>query len=255
MEIVNYMPPIVDLFVTCILDTLYPETAMAVVEVLETSGVGVNFPMGQTCCGQPAFNAGLRPLARKMAQQTIRVLEQTSHPVIIPSGSCAGMIRHGYVELFGDDPGWLPRAQKLAERTFEFTEYLVDQLGVRDLKARYSGKIAYHASCHLLRDLGVNRQPLELLWTACEGQLVELPEQQDCCGFGGLFSIEHPEISAAMLERKIANFVASGADTLVTCDGGCIAHINGGLHRRGLPLRAMHIADILAGTRTIGQDG
>lgn len=248
------MPDIVDLFVTCILDTLYPETAMAVVRVLERSGVEVNFPRGQTCCGQPAFNAGLRPLARQMALRTIRCLEERDNPVVIPSGSCAGMIRHGYLELFDGDSEWLPRAQRLAERTFEFTEYLVDQLGVWDLKSRYPGKIAYHASCHLLRDLGVNRQPLDLLRTACQGNLIELPEQQECCGFGGLFSIEHPEISAAMLERKIRNFIACGAEKLVSCDGGCIAHINGGLHRQGLPTRAVHIADILAGPETKVED-
>lgn len=241
------MPHIADLFVTCILDTLYPETAMSVVRALERSGVEINFPNSQTCCGQPAFNAGLRPLARRMAIQTIRHLEETANPVVIPSGSCAGMIRHGYLELFDNDPEWLPRAQRLAERTFEFTEYLVDQLGITDLRSRYSGKVAYHASCHLLRDLGINRQPLELLRTACPGNLIELPEQQECCGFGGLFSIEHPEISAAMLERKIRNFINCGADRLVSCDGGCIAHINGGLHRRGLPQRAVHIAEILAG--------
>lgn len=248
------MPPIADLFVTCILDTLYPETAVAVVQALQKVGVEVRFPSGQTCCGQPAFNAGMRSLARRMAQQTIRVLEETSHPVVIPSGSCAAMIRHGYLELFLDDPEWLPRAKALAERTYEFTEYLVDQLGVSDLRTRYEGKVAYHASCHLLRDLGVNRQPRALLQAACAGRLVELPEQEDCCGFGGLFSIEHPEISAAMLERKIKNLVACGADTLVSCDAGCVAHISGGLHRRGLAQRVVHIAEILAKSWSPDQD-
>jgi L-lactate dehydrogenase complex protein LldE len=158
------------------------------------------------------------------------------------------MIRHGYPELFAEDHEWLPRAQALAERTFELTEFLVDQLGVTDLGARYPGKLTYHASCHLLRDLGVNAQPQALLANVRDAELVELPYATECCGFGGVFSVEHPEISTAMLERKIANIEASGASLVVSCDGGCITNINGGLHRRGKPQRAVHIAQILAQT-------
>jgi len=242
------MSTIVQLFVTCIIDTLYPQVGEAVVKVLQRAGATVEFPTGQTCCGQPAFNAGMHAQARPIAIHTIQVFEKTQGPVVVPSGSCAAMIRHGYPELFADDKEWLPRARALAERTFELTEFLVDQLGVTDLGAYFPGKLTYHSSCHLLRDLGVDYQPRALLARVRGAELAELPYATECCGFGGVFSVEHPEISTAMLERKIANIEASGASLVVSCDGGCITNINGGVHRRGKPQRAVHIAEILART-------
>lgn len=239
------MPQTIQLFVTCIIDTLYPETGEAVVSVLRRAGVKVSYPPDQTCCGQPAFNAGLRAQARKMAMQTIRAFEPYPGAVVVPSGSCAAMIRHSYAELFAADPEWLSRALALAERTYEFSEYLVDELGVTDLGARFDGKLTYHSSCHLLRSLGIDHQPRALLAKVQGAQLVELPNTTDCCGFGGVFSIEHPEISTAMLERKIANLDASGASVVVSCDAGCVTNINGGLHRQHKQQHAMHIADIL----------
>jgi L-lactate dehydrogenase complex protein LldE len=236
----------VQLFVTCLIDTLYPEIGEAVVRVLERAGVHVAFPTGQTCCGQPAFNAGMRLQARPLAMQTIQVFENTVGPVVVPSGSCAAMLRHGYLELFADDPLWLPRAHALAQRTYEFSEFLVDVLKVVELGARFPGPVAYHRSCHLLRDLGVDRQPLALLRAVQDLQLVDLPYSDECCGFGGVFSVVHPEISTAMLQRKISNIEASRATWIVSCDVGCITNINGGLHRRGLPPRAIHLADILS---------
>jgi L-lactate dehydrogenase complex protein LldE len=233
------------LFVTCIIDTLYPETGEAVVRVLQRSGVNVDFPKNQTCCGQPAFNAGMRRQARQMAENTIEILENNPGDIVIPSGSCTGMIRHGYQELFSEDAGWSERAGELASRTFEFTEYLVDVLGVENLEADFPDKISYHPSCHLFRDLGIDKQPQRLLKGVVGGEIIPLPKREECCGFGGLFSIEHPEISKAMLDRKIENFLASGASYLVSCDAGCVAHINGGLHRRKIPQKAVHIADIL----------
>jgi L-lactate dehydrogenase complex protein LldE len=238
----------VQLFVTCIVDTLFPEVGEATVRVLRRAGAHVDFPVGQTCCGQPAFNAGLRTLARPMAEQTIRVFEAAPGDVVVPSGSCAGMIRHGYLELFSDDPAWLGRAHTLAERTYEFSEYLVDVLGVTELGARYPGKLTYHSSCHLLRDLGVDQQPRRLLRAVTGAEIVELKGTAECCGFGGVFSAEHPELSAAMLTRKITNIEASGADCVVSCDGGCMMNINGGLRRQGKQARVMHIAQILANT-------
>ncbi|OGN93060.1 MAG: Fe-S oxidoreductase [Chloroflexi bacterium RBG_13_48_10] len=239
------MPETVQLFVTCIIDTLYPETGEAVVRVLQKAGVRVSFPPGQTCCGQPAFNAGLRAQARKMAMQTIRAFEPHPGPVVVPSGSCASMVRHSYPELFSGDPKWLPRAMALAERTYEFSEFLVDVLGITDVDARFDGRITYHSSCHLLRDLGVDRQPRILLAAVHNAEFVELPHTEDCCGFGGVFSLEHPEISSAMLERKITNLEASSASVVVSCDAGCVTNINGGLHRQHKVQRAVHIADIL----------
>jgi L-lactate dehydrogenase complex protein LldE len=239
------MPATVQLFITCILDTLYPETGEAVIRVLERVGVKVSFPPAQTCCGQPAFNAGLRKQARKMAIQTIRAFDSYPGPVIVPSGSCAAMIRHTYAELFADDPIWLERAKAMAERTYEFSEYLVDVLGVTDVGARFNGRLTYHSSCHLLRELEVDLQPRALLANVQEADFIELPHTEECCGFGGIFSVEHPEISSAMLERKIANLEASGASVVVACDAGCVTNINGGLHRKGKIQRAVHIADIL----------
>lgn len=239
------MPITVQLFVTCILDTLYPEIGEAVVRVLERAGVKVSFPPDQTCCGQPAFNAGLRADARKMAIHTIQAFEPYPGPVVIPSGSCAAMVRHSYTELFANDPKWLPRAISLAERTYEFSEFLVDELGVTHLNAQFDGKITYHSSCHLLREMRVDRQPRELLASVRGAEFVELPGTTECCGFGGVFSAEHPEISNEMLKRKISNIERSGASTVVSCDAGCVMNINGGLHRLKKPQRAIHIAEIL----------
>jgi L-lactate dehydrogenase complex protein LldE len=235
----------VQLFVTCIVDTLYPQTGEAVVRVLRRAGVELDFPPGQTCCGQPAFNAGMRQQARSMAEHTIRVLEQNPGDIVIPSGSCTGMIRHGYLELFSDDPEWSSRAKALSARTYEFCEYLVDVLQVDDLGSHFQGKITYHPSCHLLRDLGIDQQPLRLLANVEGVELIPLSKREECCGFGGLFSIEHPQISKAMLERKMGNLSLSGASVLVSCDAGCVAHISGGLHRQNRPQRAVHIAEIL----------
>ncbi len=231
--------------ITCLMDTLYPETGEAVLRVLQRAGVDVAFPTGQTCCGQPAFNAGLRQEARGMAMHTIEVFEVSVDPVVTPSGSCAAMIRHGYPELFADDPAWLRRAEILARRTYELSEFLVDRLGLTNCGARWNGKLAYHRSCHLLRELGVDRQPLALLKAVSQATLVELPGSDECCGFGGVFSVEQPEISSAMLQRKLANLEACGAEWLVACDAGCITNINGGLRRAGKRPRAVHLAEIL----------
>lgn len=254
------MTDTVQLFITCILDTLYPQVGEAVVRVLQRAGVQVAFPVKQTCCGQPAFNAGLREQARPLAMHTIQVFEKTRGPVVIPSGSCTAMIRHAYLELFANQPTWLERAQALAARTFEFTEYLVDCLGITDLGAVFPGQITYHASCHLLRGLGVDRQPRALLQAVQDAEFIELPGSQECCGFGGVFSVEHPEISSAMLERKIANIISTRAPVVVSCDAGCMTHINGGLHRYYrtqqhdtvhpmiVTPRVVHIAEVLANT-------
>jgi L-lactate dehydrogenase complex protein LldE len=243
------MTKTVQLMITCIVDTLYPETAEAVVRLLERAGAEVQVPRGQTCCGQPSFNAGLRSDARRVAQHTLEVFESAPGDVVVPSGSCASMIVHHYAELFAGDAGWLRRVQALAARTYELTQYLVDVLGVTDFGARCPGKLAYHASCHQLREMGIDQQPQALLRAVQEAELVELPGAQECCGFGGVFSLEHPEISAAMVQRKVANIDSTGAETVVMCDAGCVANINGALERMGKPTRAVHIADILAGGR------
>jgi L-lactate dehydrogenase complex protein LldE len=252
----------IQLFATCLVDTFYPETAEAIVSILRRLGIGADFPMAQTCCGQPQFNGGLRADARQMAEHMIETFEKNlakaspegvtrridpsqGFHVVSPSGSCAHMIRHNYLELFADDPLWLPRAQALAKRTFEFTEYLVDVLGVTDLGAQWNGTLTYHPSCHLARGLGIDRQPRTLLANVKGAQVVELPEAQDCCGFGGIFSVAHPELSAEFLKRKISNLEKTGAPTLVVSDTGCIMHIAGGLHRQRKAQKVVHIAEIL----------
>jgi L-lactate dehydrogenase complex protein LldE len=235
----------VQLFITCIIDALYPEIGEAVVRVLRRAGTNVDFQPGQTCCGQPAFNAGMRIQARDMAKHTIATFERAPGMVVLPSGSCTAMIRHGYPELFDGDPAWAGKANALAERTFEFSEYLVDVLGIVDLGAKWKGPITYHASCHLLRELGVSRQPRLLLEAIKGAEIVELPQAEECCGFGGVFSVEHPELSASMLERKLSNIEYTGAPTVVSCDAGCLTHINGGFYRRGSGVRGKHIAELL----------
>ena len=237
---------IAQLFVTCLVDTFFPEVGEATVSVLQRSGVRVEFPREQTCCGQPMFNAGLRASARRIAEHTVRVFEAVRGDVVMPSGSCAHMIRHNYAELFSDDPAWKRRARELAARTYELTEYLVDVLGVTDCKASWHGPLTYHPTCHLHRGLGVDRQPRLLLENVRGAEVLQLPEAEDCCGFGGVFSVEQPELSAELLKRKITNFEATGSPTLVVCDTGCLMHIQGGLQRSKRTQKVLHIAEVLA---------
>jgi L-lactate dehydrogenase complex protein LldE len=235
----------VQLFISCLVDTFYPQTGEAVVNIFHSLGVAVDFTTGQTCCGQPAFNAGLRGDTRPLAEHTIKVFEHAGGDVVTPSGSCAHMLKHGYPELFAGEPLWLSRAESLAARTFEFTEYLVDVLGVTDVGARWDGMLTYHPSCHLLRGMGIDRQPRALLAAVEGATLVDLPNREECCGFGGIFSVEHPEISAEMLKRKIANLESAQVPTLVVADTGCRMHIAGGLHRQKKPQNVIHIAEVL----------
>ncbi len=235
----------VQLFITCLVDSFYPETGEAIVDIFHRLGLSVDFPRDQTCCGQPLFNAGLRAEARPMAEHTIRVFEKTTGDVVMPSGSCAHMIKHNYPELFADDPRWLTRAQALGSRVYEFTEYLVDKLGVTDLGARWDGVLTYHPSCHLLRGMNIDRQPRALLANVRGAQIVDLPNAEECCGFGGVFSLEHPELSAEWLKRKISNLEETKSPTLVLAEAGCLMHVAGGLHRQKKSQRAVHIAEVL----------
>jgi L-lactate dehydrogenase complex protein LldE len=235
----------VQLFVTCLVDSFFPKTGEAVMDIFHHLGIRVDFPPEQTCCGQPTFNAGLRKDARAIAEHTIKVFEATEGDVVTPSGSCAHMFRHNYPELFEGDAVWYPRAKALAARTYEFTEYLVDKLGVIDLGAQWYGKLTYHSSCHTLRGIQVDRQPRALLASVKGATLVELPHADECCGFGGIMSVEHPELSAEWLKRKIKNLDETQSPTLVVTDAGCLMHIAGGLHRQKKSQRVVHIAEVL----------
>lgn len=236
----------VNLFVTCLLDTLFPDVGQAVVDILERLGVSVHVPAGQTCCGQPAFNAGYWDEARTIARHTIDVFEGTEGPVVIASGSCASMVKHYYPELFKGDPEYGPRARALGERMVEFTRFLVDHLGVTDLGARYEASVVYHPSCHALRGLGVDRQPRALLAAVRGLRVLEQENPETCCGFGGVFAVKMGDISGAMLRDRLDAFEATGADLVVGCDISCLMHIEGGFRRRGSPMRTMHIARLLA---------
>ncbi len=238
----------INLFVTCLVDTFYPQTARGLVAVFNRLGYRVHLPQPQTCCGQPAFNAGLWEEARPLAQQLIQTFEQSSGDIVAPSGSCVHMLRHGYLELFPADDPWHRRAAALGKRVYEFSEYLVDVLGVVDVGAYWPGTLTYHPSCHLLRGLKVDRQPRLLLQYVRGAELRDLPHAEECCGFGGVFSAEMPEISREMLLRKLDNVDASGADTVVTADSGCRLHLDGGARRQNRPQRVVHLAEVLAKT-------
>ncbi len=240
-------PQRVHLFITCIADTLFPQVGEAVVAVLERLGVEVCFPAGQTCCGQPAYNGGFRAETRQVALQFLDVFEPTApDPIVVPSGSCAAMITHAYADLFRDDPANRERARAVAARTYEFAQFLVDVLGVTDVGARGEGRVTYHASCHLLRYQHVTHQPRTLLASVRGVEVVPLTGAEECCGFGGLFAVKHGDLSGAILDKKIENLRATGAATLVGCDLSCLMHIQGGLHRDGVPVQCRHLAEILA---------
>jgi len=234
----------VTLFVTCIVDQIYPNIGLATAALLEAQGCEVHVPRGLTCCGQMGFNAGFRDEAHAVAGRTIEVLRGQGD-VVLPSGSCAAMIKHLYHELFHGTPQQAA-AEELIGRTYELTEYLVDVLGVSDLGARYEGRIAYHDACHGLRFLGLRSQARSLLAHVAEAELTLLPGADECCGFGGLFAIKQYAISEAMLDRKLAGIQATGAELLVTGDASCMTQIAGGLSRAGSRTRARHIAEVLA---------
>lgn len=241
----NPTVPSIQLFITCLTDSFFPQTGEAVVEILNRLGVDVDFTPEQTCCGQPQFNAGLRNDARMIAEHTIKVFEKNRDEIVIPSGSCAHHFRHNLLELFADDAAWYPRAEMLGRRVFEFTEYLVDKLGITDVGAKWEGLLTYHPSCHTLRGLNVDKQPRTLLQNVEGATLVELPNEHECCGFGGIMSVEHPELSAEWLKRKISNLEKTQAPTLVVTDAGCLMHILGGLKRLKKDQKVIHIAEVL----------
>lgn len=233
------------LFVTCLVDQLFPHVGHAVVRVLDRLGIAVAVPEGQTCCGQPAFNAGFHDEARAMARHTIDVLGGDD-PVVIPSGSCADMLVHQAPQLLASDPVYAPRAAALARRTYEFSQFLVDVAGTTDCGACARGSATYHPSCHGLRNLGLRTQPAELLAHVRGLDLRPLGDAEACCGFGGLFAVKMSGISTAMMDRKLDCVADTGAEWLVATDVSCLMHMGGGLRRRGSPIAVRHLAEVLA---------
>jgi L-lactate dehydrogenase complex protein LldE len=236
----------VTLFIQCLVDGIYPEVGEAMVRIFHNLGIDLACPTQQTCCGQPAFNSGYRQEAKVAARKFIDIFE-TADTIVCPSGSCVTMVRHHYPELFKNDAAWLPRANRVADKTYELTEFLVDVLGEDDLGAHYDGAVTYHDSCHLLRKLRIKEQPRRLLRNVAGAEFIEMNDSDKCCGFGGSFAVKYSDISAAMVEDKVNNIIKSGADTVVGCDMGCLMNIQGLLSRRESAIKTMHIAQILAG--------
>jgi len=235
----------VGLFVTCLVDFMRPAIGFAAVKLLEDAGCTVEVPR-QACCGQPAFNSGDRATAREIAEQVIEAFAPYDY-VVVPSGSCGGQLKLHYPELFHGDPNWLPRAEALAAKTYELISFLTDVLGVGKIAARYRGTATYHDSCSGLRELGIRAQPRRLL-AGVEGlALVEMADADVCCGFGGTFCVKYPEISNVIVGKKAECIAATGADTLLAGDLGCLMNMAGKLQRLGRPVAVRHVAEVLAG--------
>ena len=240
----------VQLFVTCVVDQFFPEVGEAVVRVLRALDVEVEFDTSQTCCGQPAFNSGFWDDARPVARRLLGQLDP-SVPVVVPSGSCAAMIRNYYEELFADDPVNSARVNALAPKIYEFSEYLVDKIGLAEVQSIVQAGntetgVAFHESCHAKRELGVDVQPKSLIDLVPGLKRVEMAQAEVCCGFGGTFAVKYADISGAMLKDKLDNIEACGAEVVAACDTSCLMHIRGGLQRRDSSIRTVHIAELVA---------
>ena len=240
------------LFITCLAEQFFSPMLKDMVTVLERLGVQCEFPEAQTCCGQPMFNGGFQSQARDLARKWIEVFDRTDGYIVSPSGSCVDMVRHHYPELFPAGTADHERAKSVASRTFEFTQFLVDELKITDVGAIFPHKVTYHASCHLLRGLQGRTQPKQLLQGVKGLELVPLNEEETCCGFGGVFSVIYPEVSRSMMAEKLLAIEASGAEAVVACDPGCLMNIGGGLRKHGLSIQPMHLVEILA-TRNEGK--
>lgn len=236
------------LFVSCLVDNFFPEVGEAAVKVLSDMGFEVEFPEKQTCCGQPAFNSGYRADAVKVARHFLDVFDPADGAVVCPSGSCASMVKNYYAELFRDDPENLSRAEKIRSGVHEFSEFVWARAGegAPPFRSAYRGRVTFHDSCHALRELGISSQPREIL-NSLEGvELVEMEMAQACCGFGGAFSLKYPEVSKSMLREKTDSIMASGAGAVVSTDMGCLMNIKGLASREKLPVKVLHLAELLA---------
>ena len=237
----------VGFFVTCLVDFFRPSVALAAISLLERAGCTVEVPSAQTCCGQPAYNSGDRRSATAIAKQVIPVFEPFDY-VVVPSGSCGGMIKHHFPTLFKHDHAWHRRAADLAGRTYELTSFLVDVLGRADIvTGSWPSKVAYHDSCSGLRELQIKAQPRELLDRIDGLERVDIADSETCCGFGGAFCVKYPDVSNEMVRRKTDRIAASGADMLLAGDLGCLLNMAGKLARDGRPIAVRHVAEVLAG--------
>jgi len=237
----------VALFITCYNDTLFPDTGKAVVRVLERLGHTVEFPAGQTCCGQMHWNTGYQsdalPLVKRFVEQF-----RGAEAVVVPSSSCVAMMRDHYPRMAAEigDSGLIAEVSQLLPRVFEFSEFLIKRLGLEDVGAYYPHRVTYHASCHGLRNLGLGDGPMRLLKAVRGIDLVELTALEQCCGFGGTFAVKNADVSSAMLEEKTGAVLATGAEVCTACDNSCLMHIQGALHRQKTGVKTLHLAEILA---------
>jgi L-lactate dehydrogenase complex protein LldE len=231
------------LMVTCLGDVLRPEAGKATVRLLRRLGHEIDFPQAQTCCGQPFYNSGFADLAREQAKHTIGVFAG-DRTVVVPSGSCAAMVKVEYPHLLADDPAWHERAKELAARTFELSDFLVNRLGVVDVGAKFEGKVTYHYACHL-RGLGLAGESEKLISHVKGTTLLPLRREDQCCGFGGSFSVRYPQISTAMVNDKVKCILETEADLVVSTDAGCLMNIGGRLRRQGKLVETVHLAELL----------
>lgn len=238
--------PSVGLFVTCLVDIIRPSVGFAAIKLLEEAGCRVEVPRAQTCCGQPAYNSGDKADTRTLALNTIAAFESYDY-VVAPSGSCAGMLKQHYPELLGGDPNTEARARTFAEKVHELVSFLVDIRGMKNVDAKYAGRVTYHDSCAGLRELDIKEQPRKLLASIQGLKLEEMEEAESCCGFGGTFCIKYPDISNAIVEKKTANIAASKTDCLLAGDLGCLMNMAGKLSREGREMEVRHVAEVLAG--------
>jgi L-lactate dehydrogenase complex protein LldE len=235
----------VGLFVTCLVDLIRPSVGFAAVKLLEDAGCTVNVPV-QSCCGQPAFNSGDRKTTRTIAEQVIAAFEPYDY-VVAPSGSCAGMLKTHYPELFNDDAAWTARVDAFCAKTYELVSFLTDVLRVTRIDTRFDGTVTYHDSCSGLRELGIRAQPRRLLAGVRGLELKEMTDADVCCGFGGTFCVKYPDISNAIVAKKTEHIAASGAETLLAGDLGCLMNMAGKLQREGRSIKVRHVAEVLAG--------
>ncbi|MFH7819703.1 (Fe-S)-binding protein [Neobacillus thermocopriae] len=233
----------VTLFATCIVDLFQSNVGKATVELLERLGCEVEFPPSQVCCGQPAYNSGYVKEAKEAMKRMIETFEHAEY-IVSPSGSCAYMFRE-YPHVFQGDPVWEPRAQKLADKTYELTQFIVEVLGIEDVGARFEGNVTYHTSCHMTRLLGVKEPPMILLKNVKGLKFTELPGKERCCGFGGTFSVKNVAISEQMVDEKVHHVEETGAQYLVGADAACLMNIGGRMERLGKPMKVLHIAEVL----------
>src|SRR5215211_6334975 len=234
------------LFLTCLGDQFYGSTLQNMTRILEHLCVDLVFPPEQTCCGQPLFNNGFEDKTQPVALNFLRAFGKSDAPIVAPSGSCVSMVKHHYPSLFKEGSLEHALAVDISSRIFEFTEYLVNVLKVTDVGATYPHKVTYHATCHYLREMGLTSEAKSLLNAVRGLEFVPLKDEETCCGFGGSFTVTFPEVSRAMMENKVKDIIASGADTVVMCEPGCLMNVAGGLQKARSDIRAMHIIDLLA---------